>query len=77
VGPDQLKELEASNPHLARIVWLAKEFIRLTEATKQPGLTEASIRELNAAKRQAADYYDALKAALAGEEVEQGGLLDG
>jgi len=74
VGPDRLKKIEAVDAHTARIIGLAKEFVRLTEATKQPGLTDASIREHSMAKRQAADLYQALKAAVEGEEVEQGAL---
>jgi hypothetical protein len=77
VGPDRLKKIEAVDAQAARIIGLAKEYVRLIEIIKVPGVTDASIREHSMAKRQAADYYDALKAALAGTEIEQGSLIDG
>jgi hypothetical protein len=75
MAPDRIEKIEAIDAQAARIVWLAKEYVRLTEATRQPGLTEAAIREHSEAKRKAMDYYDVLKAAFAGEEVKQEGLF--
>jgi mannose/cellobiose epimerase-like protein (N-acyl-D-glucosamine 2-epimerase family) len=74
MGPDRLEALEKHDAWAARIIRLAINFVDRTEAGKRHIFTDEGLREQQLAKRKAADLYQALKAAVEDEEVEQGAL---
>jgi hypothetical protein len=77
VGPDRLKALEQQDAWGARIIRLAKDYVLWKKASEVKALTTEELRGKAQARNKAEDAFTALDAALAGEEVNQGSLIDG
>lgn len=77
MGPDRIEALQEHDAHAARIIILAKDYVLWRKASEVRALTTEELRGKAQARNKAADAFAALDAALGGEEVKQGSLLDG
>lgn len=75
MSPERLAAIEGIDPQAGRILRLLTNYIRLKEGEGKHPQTTEGLRQAAADRRQAADLFDAMRAAMKGEEVEQGGLF--
>ena len=75
MNPERLAAIEAIDPQAGRILRLLTNYIRLKEGEGKHPQTNEGLRQAAADRRQAADLFDSMRAAMKGEDVEQGGLF--
>jgi hypothetical protein len=74
MAPDRIEKIEAIDPGAGHVLRLLTNYIRLKEGEGKHPQTTEGLRQASADRRQAADLFDSMRAAMKGEEIEQGGL---